>query len=159
VLARQAADIHGLERRGADAVAEIERLRAAEIAAELAQFRRRLEREYKRATDLVTNRARPSSIKSKPASVAGDRRTMTDLLEALTDTYREALIRFGLAEYDSAESAHVGVRPGSQISLRMQSRLEPREQRAGGLVRSEKSNAAGPSSPSAHGSRPGSGIP
>jgi hypothetical protein len=157
-LAKQATEIEALKCRGAEAIAEIERQRAAELAAEAVQFRRRLEREYKRRADMVTNRARPSSIKSKPASVAGDRRTMADSLEGLEDTYREALIRYGLVEHEEAGSLSVGVRPGSQMSLRMQSKLEPREQRTSSQMKTDKGSVAAPSSPSRPGPRRGSGL-
>jgi hypothetical protein len=131
VLSRQGGEVEGLAKRTRDAIGDLEKRRAKELANTTAILRRKLDREYKRAVDSVANRARVSPRKTLPGPVITDRKAIAEILNAFEDTFKAALIRSGfIAKEDAARPRLLASRTGidSRMSIRMQSRLSTREQ-------------------------------
>jgi hypothetical protein len=131
LLARQGVEVEGLAKRTRDGVGDLEKRRTKEIGDNTSTFRRKLEREYKWAVDCIANRARVSPRKTPAGPVITDRKAVAELLNALEDTFRAALVRYGLAASEDGARPRLLVphtRIESQMSLRMQSRISTREQ-------------------------------
>jgi hypothetical protein len=131
VLARQGGEVESLAKRIRDTVGDLEKRREKEIRDETLMFRRKLDREYKRNVDAVANRARASPRKTLSGPVVTDRRVVTEILNALEETFKAALIRYGLAPREEATRPRPTVprtKIESSISIRMQSKIAAREQ-------------------------------
>jgi hypothetical protein len=98
VLSRQGSEVEGLAKRTRDAVRDLEKRRTREIANGTSIFRRKIDRAYKLAVDSVTNRARASPRKALTGPAITDRRAVAEILKALEDTFKAALIRYGRAD-------------------------------------------------------------
>lgn len=90
-------------------------------------FKREMIKEYKRIVDTVT-RAKYDPKKATQNLI--NRTLVPELLNELEDEYNNLMVKFGLESVEVMKKPKLiapGVRPESQMSLRMQSRCETRE--------------------------------
>lgn len=123
---------------------DIIKKRSNEIVNENEDFRRKLNRLYRRSCDEVSRCKRDAvnntmkttkKVDDNKSSVTQnvmylDQKLKSILLNKLEDTFTEILAKYGIQQPESAQKPKLIVsthKPGATLSLRMQSRLESRE--------------------------------
>jgi hypothetical protein len=124
-LKKQDAELDALQKRSRDEIGDIEKEREAELAKDLAVFKKDLVREYRTRTGQIASQVK------RPVAI--ERRFAAECLNGLEDTYRNALARFGLAPSEETKRPPlivVSAKGESVLPLRMQSRLDSRARTA-----------------------------
>ena len=109
------------------AVETVQKRREEAIQDRAKAYRREMQKAYQKVVDTIT-RAKYNPRKAKQTLV--NRKMLPELLNEIEDEYKQQLVKWGLEEVEVGKKPKLlapGVRPESQMSLRMQSRLENRE--------------------------------
>jgi hypothetical protein len=127
LLIRQANEITKQGAEASESMEWFEKRRSQELKDETNRLKRELYREYKRAVDTVTRPFNPSVPAPKTPRV--DPKLVPDCLNGIEDAYKTVLVQCGLAEVEVVKGSMIapGFRPESQLSVRLKSRVETRE--------------------------------
>jgi hypothetical protein len=120
-LRTQDTELEALQKSARDTIGDLEKEREIALARDLARFRKELSREHKQRTDQF-------AIPMKRGG-SFDRKFAAECLNGLEDTYRTALVRFGLATAQDTKRPPllvVSARGETTLPLRMQSRIDSR---------------------------------
>jgi hypothetical protein len=118
-LRQQDLELEALQKKARDAIGDLEKQRETALAKDLARFRKELRREYKQRADQF----------AIPMKRVSDRKFAADCLNGLEDTYRMALVRFGLATAEDKKRPPllvVSAKGETTLPLRVQSRIDSR---------------------------------